>query len=80
MDEVRPEAEEFTGRMFGGFARRDRRVKGDLNPDAMVIDGTGFPTVHGIDGLRVIGASVMPVVLSATRTHRRSWWRERQPI
>jgi hypothetical protein len=30
MAQVRPVIEEFAGRMFGGFARRDQQGKGEL--------------------------------------------------
>jgi SRSO17 transposase len=39
MDQVRPVMEEFAGRMFGGFARRDQRVKGELYLRGLMLDG-----------------------------------------
>jgi SRSO17 transposase len=39
MDEVRPVIEEFAGRMFSGFARRDQRAKGQLYLRGLMLDG-----------------------------------------
>ncbi|MBB4682950.1 SRSO17 transposase [Amycolatopsis jiangsuensis] len=39
MDEVRPVIEQFAERMFGGFARRDQRVKGELYLRGLMLDG-----------------------------------------
>jgi hypothetical protein len=39
MDEVRPVIEEFAERMFGGFARRDQRTKGQLYLRGLMLDG-----------------------------------------
>jgi SRSO17 transposase len=39
MDEVRPVIEEFAARMFGGFARRDQRAKGQLYLRGLMLDG-----------------------------------------
>jgi SRSO17 transposase len=39
MDEVRPVIEEFAERMFGGFARRDQRAKGQLYLRGLMLDG-----------------------------------------
>ena len=39
MDEVRPVIEQFAGRMFGGFARRDQRAKGELYLRGLMLDG-----------------------------------------
>jgi SRSO17 transposase len=36
---VRPVIEEFAGRMFGGFARRDQRAKGELYLRGLMLDG-----------------------------------------
>jgi SRSO17 transposase len=36
---VRPVIEEFAGRMLGGFARRDQRVKGELYLRGLMLDG-----------------------------------------
>jgi len=39
MDEVRPVIEEFAARMFGGFARRDQRAKGQLYLRGLMLEG-----------------------------------------
>ncbi len=39
MDRVRPVIEEFAGRMLGGFARCDQRVKGELYLRGLMLDG-----------------------------------------
>ncbi|MBB4685542.1 SRSO17 transposase [Amycolatopsis jiangsuensis] len=39
MDEVRPVIEQFAERMFGGFARRDQRGKGELYLRGLMLDG-----------------------------------------
>jgi SRSO17 transposase len=39
MAQVRPVIEEFAERVFGGFARRDQRVKGELYLRGLMLDG-----------------------------------------
>jgi len=36
--------------------------------------------VHGVEGLRVVDASIMPIVPAATPTRLPSWWRKKQLI
>lgn len=39
MVQVRPVIEDFAARMFGGFARRDQRAKGELYLRGLMLDG-----------------------------------------
>ncbi|WP_211222531.1 transposase, partial [Actinokineospora enzanensis] len=39
MARVRPVIEDFAGSMFGGFARRDQRAKGELYVRGLMLDG-----------------------------------------
>jgi SRSO17 transposase len=39
MGQVRPVIERFAGEMFGGFARRDQQVKGELYLRGLMLDG-----------------------------------------
>jgi hypothetical protein len=39
MARVRPVIEDFAASMFGGFARRDQRAKGELYLRGLMLDG-----------------------------------------
>src|ERR1044071_1385072 len=39
MGQVRPVIEQFAGRVFGGFVRRDQQAKGELYVRGLMLDG-----------------------------------------
>src|SRR5436309_1799739 len=69
MDQVRPVIEEFAERMFGGFARRDQRAKGQLYLRGLLLDGKRKSMQPMADRLGVDHQRLQQFVTSSTWDH-----------
>jgi SRSO17 transposase len=69
MDQVRPVIEEFTARVFGGFARRDQRVKGGLYLRGLMLDGKRKSMQPMAERLGVDHQQLQQFVSSSTWDH-----------
>src|SRR5947208_14029674 len=69
MDQVRPVIEEFAERMFGGFARRDQRAKGQLYLRGLMLDGKRKSMQPMAERLGVEHQQLQQFVTSSTWDH-----------
>ena len=69
MAQVRPVIEDFAERMFGGFARRDQRAKGELYLRGLMLDGKRKSMQPMADRLGVDHQQLQQFVTTSTWDH-----------
>lgn len=67
---------DYARRTGGGYGHHTGTCRMGVDPTAVV---DARLRVHGIGGLRVIDASIMPTVPQVTPMHLRPWWLRREP-